>query len=201
MSPWLQQGWLDYLAPQLYWPIASPGQSYPALLDWWIAQSTASSKRHVWPGLASYRVTDGTSSAFAANEIADQISLTRTRPAASGHILFNTTSTLRRTTGPVVNSIAPLYTTRALVPAVPWLDASPAPGAPSVSVTGASVQITPGAGKAARWWVVRWRTSSGWTTRVLFAAQRSLTLGATPERVLLNAVDQAGNVSPTANWP
>jgi uncharacterized lipoprotein YddW (UPF0748 family) len=198
---WLQQGWLDYLAPQLYWPIASPGQSYPALLDWWFAQSTTTTKRHVWPGLASYRVTDGSSSAFAANEIADQIALTRTRPAGTGHILFNTTSTLRRTTGPVVTSIAPLYATRALIPAVPWLDASPPPGAPSLTVTGASVQITPGAGKVARWWVVRWRTSSGWTTRVLFGVQRSLTLGGAPERVLVNAVDQAGNLSAVASWP
>src|SRR4029079_9104817 len=66
---WLQQGWVDYLAPQLYWSIASTGQSYPALLDWWIAQSTQG--RHVWPGLAAYRVSDGTTSAFSTNEIAD----------------------------------------------------------------------------------------------------------------------------------
>jgi uncharacterized lipoprotein YddW (UPF0748 family) len=197
---WLQQGWVDYLAPQLYWSIASTGQSFPALLDWWIAQSTASPKRHVWPGLAAYRVNDGTSSAFATNEIANQITLTRARPAASGHILFNTTSTLRRATAPVVSSVAPLYATRAVVPAVPWLDASPPP-LPSFTVSGASVQITPGAGEAARWWVVRWRTSSGWTTRVLFADQRSITLDATPERVLVNAVDQAGNLSPAARWP
>jgi uncharacterized lipoprotein YddW (UPF0748 family) len=198
---WLQQGWVDYLAPQLYWSIASTGQSFPALLDWWIAQSTASPKRHVWPGLASYRVNDGTSSAFGTNEIAEQISLMRSRPAGTGHILFNTTSTLRRATGPVVNSVAPLYTTRAVVPAVSWLDASPPPTVPTLRVTGASVQITPGAGKAARWWVVRWRTSSGWTTRVLFADQRSLTLGGTPERVLLNAVDQVGNLSAATSWP
>jgi hypothetical protein len=125
----------------------------------------------------------------------------RTRPAGTGHILFNTTSTLRRATGPVVNSVAPLYSTRAVVPAVPWLDASPPPSVPSLRVTGALVQITPGAGKAARWWVVRWRTSSGWTTRVVFADQRSLTLSGTPERVLLNAVDQVGNLSSIASWP
>jgi uncharacterized lipoprotein YddW (UPF0748 family) len=29
---WLQQGWVDYLAPQLYWRIDPPAQSYPALL-------------------------------------------------------------------------------------------------------------------------------------------------------------------------
>src|SRR6185369_7762727 len=67
---WLQQGWVDYLAPQLYWSITSTGQSYPLLLDWWFAQNTMG--RHVWPGLAAYRVNDGTTSAFATSEIADQ---------------------------------------------------------------------------------------------------------------------------------
>src|SRR5688572_3551901 len=55
---WLQQGWVDYLAPQLYWSISAPQQSFPVLLDWWLAQNTMG--RHVWPGLATYRVNDGT---------------------------------------------------------------------------------------------------------------------------------------------
>ncbi|HEY9227588.1 MAG TPA: family 10 glycosylhydrolase [Gemmatimonadaceae bacterium] len=197
---WLQQGWVDYLAPQLYWSIASAGQSYPALLDWWIAQISAQLPRYVWPGLAAYRVSDGTASAFSANEIADQIRLTRTRPLGTGHILYNTTSTLKRASGPVVNSVAPLYLNRAIVPAMPWLDVLP-PSAPTITVSGRTVQVSPGPGEAARWWVVRWRTSSGWTTRVVFGDQRSITLDTSPERVLVNAVDRAGNLSPDASTP
>src|ERR671912_592860 len=83
---WLQQGWVDYLAPQLYWAISAPQQSFPALLDWWLSQSTRG--RHVWPGLAAYRVQDGTSSAFSPAEIATQVSLTRDRAAGTGHILY-----------------------------------------------------------------------------------------------------------------
>jgi uncharacterized lipoprotein YddW (UPF0748 family) len=195
---WLQQGWVDYLAPQLYWSIASTGQSYPALLDWWIAQSTQG--RHVWPGLAAYRVSDGTSSAFATNEIADQIALTRTRAAGTGHLLYNTTSTLKRAVGPVVNSVAPLYGTRALVPAYPWLD-SAAPPAPAVSVTARTITITPGAGEAARWWYLRYRSGGSWATRVLFGEQRSFSATDNVERVLVNAVDAAGNSSSAASWP
>ncbi len=33
---WLENGWLDYLAPQLYWPIDRAGQAFPVLLDYWI---------------------------------------------------------------------------------------------------------------------------------------------------------------------
>ena len=37
---WLQRGWVDYLAPQLYWPIDQREQSFPALLAWWAGQNT-----------------------------------------------------------------------------------------------------------------------------------------------------------------
>jgi len=33
---WLKRGWVDFMAPQLYWSVNSIGQSYPALLDWWL---------------------------------------------------------------------------------------------------------------------------------------------------------------------
>ncbi|MEO8336107.1 MAG: family 10 glycosylhydrolase [bacterium] len=194
---WLQLGWVDYLAPQLYWAIAAPQQGYPALLDWWIAQNTMN--RHVWPGLAAYRVGDGTTGAFGANEIPSQIGITRDRPASSGHILYNTNSTLKKSGGAVAASLATLYARRALVPASPWLDATP-PSTPNVSVSGRTVGMTPGAGELPRWWVVRSRSSGVWTTRVLFGALRSATLDLAADRVLLSAVDQAGNLSGPASW-
>jgi uncharacterized lipoprotein YddW (UPF0748 family) len=194
---WLQQGWVDYLAPQLYWAIGAPQQSYPALLDWWLSQSTVG--RHVWPGLASYRVADGTTSAFSAAEIPNQIAMTRTRTTGTGHILYNTNTTLKKSGGAVAASLSALYATPALIPASPWLDATP-PAAPVVSVLGRTVQMTPGAGEGPRWWVVRWRASGGWSTRVLFGDLRTLSLSQDATRVLLNAVDQAGNVSSAAEW-
>ncbi|HEY6220418.1 MAG TPA: family 10 glycosylhydrolase, partial [Gemmatimonadaceae bacterium] len=36
---WLRQGWVDYLAPQLYWPIAGPEGRFTALDDWWRSQN------------------------------------------------------------------------------------------------------------------------------------------------------------------
>jgi uncharacterized lipoprotein YddW (UPF0748 family) len=195
---WLQSGWVDYLAPQLYWSIASTGQSYPALLDWWLSQNTMG--RHVWPGLAAYRVNNGTATSFAPDEIYNQIKLTRTRAGGTGHILFNTTSTLERATaGPVATTLAPLYAQRALVPASVWLD-SIAPAAPTIVVSGRTVQITPGTGESPRWWYVRMHSQSGWKTVVVFAMQRSVALDADPDWVIVSAVDQAGNTSAVAEW-
>ena len=194
---WLQQGWVDYLAPQLYWAISAPQQSYPALLDWWISQSTLG--RHVWPGLASYRVSDGTTSAFTTAEIPNQVAMTRTRAAGTGHILYNTNTTLKKSGGAVAASLSALYAQPALVPGSPWLD-SMAPPAPTVGVSSRTVQMTPAPGEPPRWWVVRSRSAARWTTRIVFGDQRSLVLTADPDRVLLSAVDQAGNLSAPASW-
>ena len=194
---WLQQGWVDYLAPQLYWSIAATQQSYPALLDWWISQSTLG--RPVWPGLAPYRVSDGTSSAFTASEIPNQISLTRARSAGTGYLLYNATTTLKKNGGSVAASLATLHADPALVPAATWLDASPPP-VPAVSASAKVVSLSPGTGEATRWWVLRAHSTGAWTTRVLFGDVRTFTLSGTPDRVLLNAVDQAGNMSAAAEW-
>ncbi len=194
---WLRSGWVDYLAPQLYWAISAPQQSYPALLDWWISESALG--RHVWPGLASYRVADGTSSAFSATEIPSQVAMTRTRPAGTGHILYNTTTTLKKSGGAVATSLSSLYASPAIVPAYPWLD-STVPAVPAVSVSANAVQMTPPAGESIRWWVVRARIGTTWSTRVVFGAERSVALSGVPDRVLLNAVDQAGNLSAAVSW-
>jgi uncharacterized lipoprotein YddW (UPF0748 family) len=197
---WLQQGWVDYLAPQLYWAIAAPQQSFPALLDWWIAQSVRG--RHVWPGLAAYRVSDGTAGAFTVSEITDQVRLTRARAAGTGHVLYNATSTLWRVGGAVAAALAAdAYRRPAIAPPSRWLDATP-PAAPGLALgagTGELV-LTPGGGELPRWWVVRRRASTGWTTLVAFGTTRTIALPAGTLHLLANAVDQAGNVSAPAEW-
>ena len=65
-----------------------------------------------------------------------------------------------------------------------------------------TLTITPGAGEPARWWFVRARPASGepWVTRIFFADRASYALGTAMQRVLVNAVDAAGNVSMPAEW-
>jgi uncharacterized lipoprotein YddW (UPF0748 family) len=83
---WLRRGWVDYLAPQLYWPIDRREQSFPALLRWWIAQDWR--RRGVVAGMSVSRVANGRPSAITANEIARQIEWTR-RAGSRGFILFS----------------------------------------------------------------------------------------------------------------
>jgi uncharacterized lipoprotein YddW (UPF0748 family) len=193
---WLQNGWVDYLAPQLYWAITPPQQSYTALMDWWFLQNSMA--RHVWPGLAAYRVNDGTSTAFSSSEIQNQIAETRKRTSGSGNMLYNATWTLKKN-GLAASLAADLYKTPALVPACPWLDGA-LPPAPAIAVTSDVLSITPGSGETARWWTLRSHSTAGWLVRILSGAERLVPLPAATDRALVQAVDRAGNVSGLAEW-
>ncbi|MGF1657104.1 MAG: glycoside hydrolase family 10 protein [Verrucomicrobiales bacterium] len=69
---WLQQGWCDYMAPQLYWGIEPQAQSFPLLMEWWVQEGR---RRNIpiWPGLGTERV----GSNRPASEIVRQIEITR----------------------------------------------------------------------------------------------------------------------------
>ncbi|MGL5005425.1 MAG: glycoside hydrolase family 10 protein, partial [Casimicrobium sp.] len=84
---WLQRGWLDYLAPQLYWPIDQAPQAFGVLLDYWHAQNTL--KRDIFPGLYTSRIEE-TPRGWMPKEIENQIALMRAkRDVALGHIHFS----------------------------------------------------------------------------------------------------------------
>ncbi len=89
---WLAQGWCDYLAPQLYWSIQPGKQSFPALLEWWRAQSNG---KPVWPGIASDRI----GAARPAQEIVEQIALTRKGTTSPGHIHWSMKALLKNQGG------------------------------------------------------------------------------------------------------
>ncbi|MFN9422205.1 glycoside hydrolase family 10 protein [Gemmatimonas sp.] len=201
---WLQSGWVAYFAPQLYWSIASSGQSFPALLDWWAQQN--SMRRHLWPGLASYRIGTGVSP-FNAAEIPSQVALTRAAtPAsggASGSILYNASSVRNNLGGFATTLAGGLYASGAIPPASPWLDAAP-PATPvirvAVGTTGHTVSLSPGS--ADSWWyLVRWRANSVWRQRLVSIAQTTVEVPAAGvDGIVVNAVDRAGNASGDAVW-
>jgi uncharacterized lipoprotein YddW (UPF0748 family) len=202
---WLQEGWMDYFVPQLYWPIGAPQQSFPALLDWWNAQSTAG--RYVWPGLAAYRVQNGSANAFSLDEIPAQMRIVRERLKVPGEVLFNTKSTLYRLDGLIGETVGrEVYGAPAVVPAYSWLD-SIAPRPPRIAVDGRTLGLV--SPDAVRWWIVRahlpthwtWTGRKGqqWINRAYLAAN-PVRLETGPDRVLVQAVDAAGNQSAVAEW-
>ena len=63
---WAKQGWVDYLAPQMYWSTKATRQSYITLCKWWsqtvcehFSNSLPNRQRvHLFPSQAAYGATD-----------------------------------------------------------------------------------------------------------------------------------------------
>jgi uncharacterized lipoprotein YddW (UPF0748 family) len=197
---WLAQGWLDYLAPQLYWPIAREGLQFPVLLDYWLQQNTAS--RHVWPGLfTSQTINPNVRSLlmWPGREIFEQIALQRSRPAATGHIHFSMVALMQDRDSLATLLQAWSYAQAALVPETTWLNGPPPP-TPQVRIVGEQVLIdapassTPSASDALNRWAV-WRREDGvWRLSVLSGSLRRFELGKATA-VVVQAVDRTGQLS------
>ena len=123
---WLQRGWLDYLAPQLYWPVDSPEQPFDPLLDYWLRVNTAG--RHVWPGYFTSRIDD-TPRSWRPEEIERQVAITRAR-GVDGHIHFSMAA-LMQNRGGIADRLKTLYAVPARVPESPWLPRKPAAMGPA----------------------------------------------------------------------
>ncbi len=202
---WLQRGWADYFAPQLYWSSTSVGQNFSALLSWWTQQNVM--RRHLWPGLASYRIADGSSAPFAAGEIATQIGITRQQASAlggpTGTIFYNASSVKNDRGGFVTSLKGSYYAEGAIPPATTWLEAA-TPLPPVIAVVRGAihvqVSITSG-GEGAYWWLVRWRNNGVWHQRLVPASTRSVEVPPNGiEGVVLTAVNRVGAVSGDVVW-
>ncbi|RTL35425.1 MAG: hypothetical protein EKK53_24280 [Burkholderiales bacterium] len=83
---WLREGWLDYLAPQLYWPRAQTAQAFEPLLQAWRTLNPLG--RPIHPGLFTSRIND-TPQSWQPDEILGQIDSIRRLSPGSGHIHFS----------------------------------------------------------------------------------------------------------------
>ncbi|MEM8781940.1 MAG: family 10 glycosylhydrolase [Planctomycetota bacterium] len=143
---WMTRGWVDYIAPQLYWEIRNPDQSFVGLLQWWHANNPKGV--HVWPGLYTSRLRAETAEGrrFDDNEIPQQINWTRAlannpEAVSAGHIHFSIKALQDNARGVADTLKARHYTDPALVPASPWLSEGPAP-APRIAAQLDDGQVT-----------------------------------------------------------
>ncbi|RFP12907.1 MULTISPECIES: glycoside hydrolase family 10 protein [unclassified Duganella] len=197
---WLANGWLDYLAPQLYWPVAQAPQAFDVLLDYWLAQNTRA--RHVWPGLYTSRI-DNSAKAFAPEEIVKQIGVTRSRAGVQGHLHFSIAALMDNRKGIADQLRTQTYQTAALAPASPWLG-SDLPLAPSVAVrregNGVGLKLSAGGGKPVAHYAIWSRYGSEWRFAVAPASRAVLLLpddatAGAAQAVVVSAIDRLGNES------
>lgn len=209
---WLEEGWVDYWTPQLYWPVSKPQQSFPVLLKWWVEQNKKD--RHIWPGLFTGKFAD-TGASWGKDELQHQIEWTRLQEGASGNTHFSMKAFMRNAGGMNDLLLKNVYKQKALVPAFTWIDKK-APAKPSTPV----VEDDPTSpGKIVSWssddskeqafvWAVytgihNEKGKTSWRTTVKAAGETSMTLAADDlttggATVLVSAVDRNGNESPRA---
>lgn len=191
---WLNNGWVDYWTPQLYWPTKQEKQSYPKLLGWWAGENTHA--RHLWPGNAAYRVGSD-AKLWPASEMGDQIRITREQKGAGGNVHFSMKSLLNNKAG-VTDVVAKLYAEPALVPASPWLGKG-RPGKPILSRReadgGLALAIKP-AGDDIRLHVVRQLVGDKWRVDIVPAGRDDeWKSDKSPKRVVVTSIDRVGQES------
>jgi uncharacterized lipoprotein YddW (UPF0748 family) len=188
---WLANGWVDFLAPQLYWPIAQREQSFPVLFNWWRSQNQKG--RHVFAALNDAAVGEK----FPADEITRQIQIVRTQTSVSGEIHYHLRSVAENPALAAV--VQSQYAQPALVQTSPWINSMP-PEKPNLyaatenSVT--AIRWFSPAGEPPRWWLLQVCTNDNWTTEIFPASQTSRILyNSNPDAISLRAVDRLGNLS------
>lgn len=154
---WLQNGWCDYLAPQLYWRIDGP-QSYTLLLDWWRQQGS----RPVWPGIATSRIGSTEDPGRKATEIVNQLQLSRRGSHSQAGHLHWSVKAIMQNRDHIVEHLKKTYTAPALVPAMTWQSRA-VPLAPRVTAERKSDTI-----------VVRWKASDTSTNQIAVQGRRGL---------------------------
>ncbi|MFK7851523.1 MAG: glycoside hydrolase family 10 protein [Akkermansiaceae bacterium] len=190
---WLKNGWLDYLAPQLYWRIEPRKQSYTALLEWWRGQGT----RPVWPGIATTRIQSTEDPGRPASEIINQINLSRKIGKNwVGHIHWSV-SGLMKNQGGISSSLAKVYTQPVAVPPMPWLSKSPPPPPHlSAKATGAKTTIRWSSRSSAKM-AIHGRYRGTWRTIAIIPSKTNGAVIQKPDAVAITALDRFGNASPS----
>ena len=82
---WLKNGWIDYVAPQLYWEFGHRIAPFEVLLNWWSKHTYG---KHCYIGIGIYRANSNAAWSNN-NQLGRQIDALRTTPNIKGMIFFS----------------------------------------------------------------------------------------------------------------
>ena len=87
---WVKEGWIDYIAPQLYWNIGFTVADYSKLLAWW-TDTVKDTSVNLYIGHAAYRAgnQDPSSPWYGVAEISRQLALNEKNSTVKGSIFFS----------------------------------------------------------------------------------------------------------------
>ena len=139
---WMAEDWVDYVAPQLYWPTTPAAQAFEPLIGWWGMQADA--HEHVIAGQALYRL--GTTTSWTLAELETQIEIVRGLEVGGrigGSLFFRYANLDADLLGSATAFADRVYASPALAPAIPRLASSgTAPAAPLPTASGGTIHLT-----------------------------------------------------------
>jgi len=180
---WMEEGWVEYIAPQLYWPTTSSGQPYRSLLAWWDEQASASGRM-----LLAGNSGDG---GFSLDEYRAEMNATRdtARQATRGAIWWSVNAIESGSNGLASMLASEYYDRPAATP--PLVDAEgPQPAPPLIEMDQGTARITTPATNI-RWWAVYRKNGDDWVLdRLVSASTTSIALA---DGVwAISAIDRSG---------
>ena len=106
---WVQNGWLDYIAPQIYWQIGHSKCDYAILTDWW-SNVTRGTGVKLYIGHAAYKTGDSAQGAQWVDglELERQIAYNRKNGAVDGSIFYGYSALKNNTLG-IKDSVASMF--------------------------------------------------------------------------------------------
>ncbi|BAZ84383.1 glycoside hydrolase family 10 protein [Dolichospermum compactum] len=187
---WLQQGWIDYIAPQLYWRTDQTKQGYQTLLKWWTEINTK--QRHVYAG-NNLGQLDGKE--WKNSEIVKQIQISRNLAGSLslGNIFFSMTGIKENRQG-IADQFRTDYPTPALVPTMSWQSSITPPPPKNLKFMDGKLNWEAGDNQPVRSWTLYLQNSNNWIIqRILSAGTTFATVP--PGTYAVCAVDRLGNES------
>ncbi|MGW1378987.1 glycoside hydrolase family 10 protein [Streptomyces sp. NPDC002446] len=86
---WVREGWLDYIVPQVYWPLGTEGADYAELVPWW-SRTVEGTGVDLYIGEALYKAGGGGPAAWQdPAELSRHLTFARGYPQVGGHVYFS----------------------------------------------------------------------------------------------------------------
>ncbi|MDH2427264.1 family 10 glycosylhydrolase [Sphaerisporangium sp. TRM90804] len=131
---WVKNGWLDYVAPQIYWNLGLPVADYAALAPWW-AQVVHGTGTQLWVGQAAYKV--GAAGQPAAwqdpAELSRHLTFDKDYPDIGGDVYYSAGDVRADRLGAFTRLREDHYARPALAPVLSRLAGGPAPARPALT--------------------------------------------------------------------
>ena len=117
---WVNNGWLDYCVPQIYWEIGNKAADYDTLIRWW---NQYAAKRPLVIGedverTVKYPAPDGSSS----NQLHAKMQLHRQLPGVRGSVLWYAKAAVDNVGGYATQLHTSYWSHPALQPSMPFID-------------------------------------------------------------------------------